>query len=111
LSHVCQVLPLNIAKSVHISWLKLLELAPNGECEFVSEFAFEFPIRVFLELMGLPQEKMAQFLEWEHGLLRTGSLENVARSVKLVTEYLAAECEKRRRNPQGSAHSRCSGRG
>src|SRR3546814_19537400 len=25
-----------------------------GECEFMSEFAFEFPIKVFLELMGLP---------------------------------------------------------
>jgi cytochrome P450 len=79
---------------------KLLEIAPNGACEFVSEFAFEFPIRVFLELMGLPQDKMAEFLEWEHGLLRTGSLEQFARSVKLVTEYLAAECAERRRTPR-----------
>jgi cytochrome P450 len=79
---------------------KLLEIAPKGACEFVSEFAFEFPIRVFLELMGLPQNKMAEFLEWEHGLLRTGSLEQVVRSVKLVTEYLAAECDERRRNPR-----------
>lgn len=79
---------------------KLLEIAPKGACEFVSEFAFEFPIRVFLELMGLPQEKMAEFLEWEHGLLRTGSMEQFARSVKLVTEYLAAECEQRRHAPR-----------
>ncbi len=79
---------------------KLEALAPQGACEFVSEFAFEFPIRVFLELMGLPQEKMAQFLAWEHGLLRTDSVANVARAVKLVTDYLAAECEDRRHNPR-----------
>src|SRR3546814_2287238 len=41
----------------------------RGECEFMSEFAFEFPIKVFLELMGLPLERAPEFLEWEVGLL------------------------------------------
>ena len=41
----------------------------RGGCEFLSEFAFEFPIKVFMELMGLPQERTAQFLAWEHKLL------------------------------------------
>lgn len=75
-------------------------IAPKGECEFVSEIAFEFPIRVFLKLMGLPQEEMPRFLEWEHGILRSSSIEPVARALRFVIDYLDAECEKRRIEPK-----------
>ena len=75
-------------------------IAPKGECEFVSEIAFEFPIRVFLQLMGLPQAEMPTFLEWEHGILRSSSLEPIARALRLVTDRLSEECEKRRQDPK-----------
>ena len=78
----------------------LLELKPKGECDFVSDFAFEFPIRVFLELMGMPQEDMATFLEWEHAILRSDSAEPVAAAMKKITEYLSQQCEDRRKNPR-----------
>lgn len=78
----------------------LLRLRGRGGCEFVSEFAFEFPIRVFLELMGLPQENVAQFLAWEHAILRSQSVEPVAAALKAVTAYLAEQCEERRRAPK-----------
>src|SRR3546814_1912930 len=42
----------------------------RGSCEFMGEFAFKFPIAVFLELMGLPQEDVEQLLAWEMNLLR-----------------------------------------
>lgn len=79
---------------------RLQELRPHGECEFVSEFAFEFPIRVFLELMGLPQERMAEFLGWEHAILRSDSMEPVAAAVRSVTSYLTEQCEDRLSNPK-----------
>src|SRR3546814_3150472 len=41
----------------------------RGSCEFMGEFAFKFPIAVFLELMGLPQEDVEQLLAWEMNLL------------------------------------------
>ena len=37
----------------------------RGECEFVSEFASIFPNAMVVSLMGLPQEMLLQFLEWE----------------------------------------------
>jgi cytochrome P450 len=79
---------------------RLLELKPKGECDFVSDFAFEFPIRVFLELMGLPQEDMPTFLAWEHAILRSSSIEPVAAALKKVTEYLSEQCADRRKNPK-----------
>src|SRR5262249_30419847 len=47
----------------------------RGHCEFMREFAYEFPIRIFLELMGLPREKTADFLKWERGMLYAASIE------------------------------------
>ena len=46
----------------------------------MNDFAFEFPIRVFIDLMGLPQSDMKQFLAWEHQLLHGMSLEEVAKA-------------------------------
>ncbi|MBM3595972.1 MAG: cytochrome P450, partial [Alphaproteobacteria bacterium] len=78
----------------------LEELRPRGSCDFVSDFAFEFPIRVFLELMGMPQEDMATFLEWEHAILRSAEQEPVAEALAKIVDYLAAQCEDRRANPR-----------
>ena len=71
----------------------------NGECEFMSEFAFRFPIVVFLDLMGLPHERLEQFMEWENMLLHSVDIENVAKGTRLVVDYLREMIEARRRNP------------
>lgn len=85
----------------HFARSRLLELRPRGECDFVSDFAFEFPIRVFLELMGMPQEDMATFLEWEHAILRSSTPEPVVEALRKITGYLAEQCADRRENPRG----------
>ncbi len=96
--------PKNIAKlEDHIRQFarsRLLELRPLGECDFVTDFAFEFPIRVFLELMGMPQEDMATFLEWEHAILRSSTQEPVSDALRKITAYLAQQCADRRENPR-----------
>jgi cytochrome P450 len=77
-----------------------LALRDRGGCDFMRDFAFEFPIRVFLELMGLPQDKVGQFLEWEHGLLHEPDLEKIKQATRNVNAYLWDECEDRRVNPR-----------
>ena len=71
----------------------------NGACEFMSDFAFEFPIKVFMELMGLPLERTKQFLEWEMGLLHNHDLGKIAAATRSVVDYLRGEIEDRRKNP------------
>jgi len=41
----------------------------RGECEFMSEFAQVFPTTIFLQIMGMPTEKLDDFMEWEHAIL------------------------------------------
>jgi cytochrome P450 len=72
----------------------------RGGCEFMRDFAFEFPIKVFLELMGLPQERTAQFMEWEHKLLHEPNLEEIKHATRAVVAYLREEMEDRRVNPR-----------
>src|SRR3546814_4526017 len=57
-------------------------MRPRGECEFMGDFAFEFPIKVFLELMGFPIALAPTFLEWEMGLLHTNDLGVIAQSTR-----------------------------
>lgn len=42
----------------------------NGRCEFTSEFAVPLPCTVFLQLMGLPLEKLDYFLWIKDGIIR-----------------------------------------
>lgn len=78
----------------------ILPMRDRDGCEFLSEFAFEFPIKVFLELMGLPQERLGEFLQWEHKLLHEPDLNEVIRATRAVVEYLKSEIESRRVNPR-----------
>jgi cytochrome P450 len=74
--------------------------AAKGECEFMGDFAFEFPIKVFMDLMGLPHERVAEFMEWEMNLLHNHDLSKIAWATQKVVDYLAEEIEDRRRNPR-----------
>ena len=72
----------------------------RGGCEFLAEFAFEFPIKVFMELMGLPQDRTALFMAWEHKLLHEPNLEEIKKATRAVVAYLREEMADRRVNPR-----------
>lgn len=72
----------------------------KGHCEFMREFAFEFPIKVVLDLIGLPQDMAAQFMAWETDLLHGHDLEVIAAATENVVAYLRGEIEDRKRNPR-----------
>lgn len=71
----------------------------RGECEFMSEFAFEFPIKVFLELMEFPLSNTKQFLEWETGLIHSMDLEVIAQATRNSVGFLREQIEYRRKHP------------
>lgn len=71
----------------------------KGECEFMGEFAFRFPIAVFLELMNLPLDRIDEFLEWEMMLLHSADVAVIAAGVRKVKAYLLNVIDERRKNP------------
>ncbi|MDB5985173.1 MAG: Camphor 5-monooxygenase [Nevskia sp.] len=71
----------------------------RGEVEFVSEFARPYPVKIFLELMGLPMDDFDQFVEWGDMLLRSPTIEGRVKGGKAIRDYLLALIEQRRKNP------------
>ena len=72
----------------------------RGHCDFVNEFSERYPIYIVLDLLGLPQDRMGEFLEWEKGMLHTNDMKVRADSTRAATEYLRSEIQARRENPR-----------
>jgi cytochrome P450 len=78
----------------------------NGECDFLEDFAVGYPVNIVLDLLGLPQERMGEFLKWEHELLHTNDLAVRQGATHAVKNYLLEEIESRRQNPRDDYISR-----
>jgi cytochrome P450 len=81
----------------------------KGECEFVQDFAVLFPITIFLEMIDLPVERLAQFLEWENQLIRGTDQDVRIASVRAVKELLMETIAQRRKNPGDDLISKTMG--
>lgn len=68
---------------------ELIEAFPlaNG-CEFCGEFAERFPSHVFLDLMGMPRERLGDFLKWERDMLRPHSFDEQKEAMLAILHYM-----------------------
>ena len=71
----------------------------RGECDFIRDFAFPFPVSVFLDLMDLPHNRTELFMQWEHDLLHEGDLGTIGNAVRAVNGYMKEIIAERRQNP------------
>lgn len=74
----------------------------NGTCEFIGDFAEIFPNSIFLSLMGMPQDQLPQFLDWERQLLRSGDQSDYEASTQAamhIFQYLQGFIVEQRDNP------------
>jgi cytochrome P450 len=75
------------------------KFATKGGCEFVQDFAIPFPSFVFLDLMHMPRDKLADFIAWEEALMRaTDPMKRVA-AARSIYHYLDAHMQAQRLNP------------
>lgn len=87
------------------AWARELvgRIADKGRCDFVSEFAQVYPTTIFLELMGLPTDKLDTFMHWEHQIMRSPKTEEGhkerMRGMRSVTEYFKEVIAEKRKNP------------
>jgi len=71
----------------------------KGECEFTKDFGRPLPVSVFLDLMGLPQEKRDTFVSWAVGLLHSGDREVAGRCMMEIAAYLAEVIQEKTESP------------
>jgi len=71
----------------------------KGEAEFVKDFADIFPVKIFLEMFGLPLEHTSQFVAWEYDLLHGTSIDANRNAAIAIVGYLRARIAERRARP------------
>jgi cholest-4-en-3-one 26-monooxygenase len=81
------------------------EVAARGECDFVMEVAAQLPLRVIVEMMGVPDEDRPKIFEWTNRLIGSDDPEyNVSRdeAIGAATEMFMYSTElaaAKRENP------------
>lgn len=80
----------------------------RGEVDFMAEFAQVFPTTIFLQIMGMPAEKLDEFMEWEHMILHMNNETDPDRSIRMagmgkVMGYFAELIQERKANPDSQA--------
>jgi cytochrome P450 len=79
-----------------------------GGCEFYKDFAEIFPTTIFLQILGLPIDSLAEFMDWEgkilHGTPESDPDRTVAFSAMMeVMGYFQDLISERRNNPASRA--------
>lgn len=74
--------------------------ANKGECDVAHDFGRIYPVRVFLDLMGFPQERFEDFLGWSHPMhFETDNMERYAWGVNSALAYMQSFIEQVRERP------------
>jgi cytochrome P450 len=76
------------------------KFAADGKGDFIAKFAQPFPTALFCRIMGIPFDKIDQFLIWNRIIIHGSDFPLKEKTVIDVSTYLAALMEERRANPQ-----------
>ncbi|WP_374526942.1 cytochrome P450 [Novosphingobium sp.] len=73
--------------------------AAKGEVDIAYDFGRVFPVRVFLDLMGLPFAMFEQFLAWEYEILHSRDHQRMGAAVRQVIAYLREFIAEKQQHP------------
>ncbi len=73
----------------------LEELRPKGKAEWVSEFSFVGPLRIFWDFVDLPYDKREQFLGWGRAMFGLGGLEARLKAHAEMSAYIGELLDQR----------------
>lgn len=73
--------------------------ADRGEVDIAYDFGRVFPVRIFLDLMGLPFAMFDQFLTWEWDILHNDDLAAKAAAVTAIIAYLRGFIAEKQAHP------------
>lgn len=77
----------------------IAEFEDRGSCEFIGEFAEKLPSYIFLDLLGLPRDRLPDFLVWERDMMRDPDPAKRLAAMREVLDYLDGFVDEQRRNP------------
>lgn len=101
--------PAQIAKmqdGMRASCIELInQVVDQGSCDFVSAFARQFPVKIFMQLMGLPLQDLDRIMLWEDTLLHADGMPARIEAAASIRDYLRDLIALRRKEPTGDLTS------
>lgn len=82
------------------------EFADRDGCEFMESFGRPFPVSIFMQMMGLPAERMPTFLKWVNDLLHGETIPQRQAAALDIRAYLVELMADRRTNPRDDIASK-----
>jgi cytochrome P450 len=78
----------------------------TGEADLAYDYGRLYPVRVFMDLMGFPAEKLEDFLAWEYAILHSfGDVEKMKWGIGSAVAWLRSFIEEMKANPQNNLTS------
>ncbi|WP_413790961.1 MULTISPECIES: cytochrome P450 [unclassified Pseudomonas] len=91
---------------IRASCIELINnVVDQGGCDFVQAFARQFPVRIFMQLMGLPLQDLDRILLWEDTLLHAADQSARVEAAATIRDYLLDLIAARRKSPTGDLTS------
>lgn len=79
--------------------IELIEkIKDKGECEFIRDFGEQFPVRIFLELMGLSGNDLGKFRDWADTIVHDRA--NRGKAMGEVKAFIEEQIALRRDDPR-----------
>lgn len=79
--------------------VRLIEgFKPNGHVDVVKEFAYPFAVGVFLQFLGVSEDRRDEFLAWAEDLLH-GTMAQRLAAMKTISDFITGLLELRKREP------------
>jgi cytochrome P450 len=106
----------SLKEAIHDRAATLIErLVEQGECQFTTAFGRPFPVSVFLDIMGLPQDMRDTFVEWGDTMIHSQNRQEVADAFGKAVAYLHGAIKEKKSNPDEGmisviAHAEIEGR-
>ena len=60
----------------------------QGHCDYMADFAARLPTAIFLNIIGLPEDSLPQFMAWEDLAMRSKTQEDKERGYNAIYQYL-----------------------
>lgn len=77
----------------------------DGECQFTTAFGRPLPVSVFLDIMGLPQDKLGTFVEWADIMIHSQDPTDVGAAFSKAIAYLKEAIAEKKANPDNGVIS------
>ncbi len=98
---------LALEDEVRVSASRLVDaVVDKGRCEFITDISEQLPVRVFMDLMGMPSERYKELRTWVYEFFHAESTEHAQGVISRMESFMRTLIEERVKSPKNDVITR-----